>query len=1038
MTKTTDGASMEHPVTVGKAIICGLSTTATPLGGLTDKMLSSSIEKMQYIYPKRVFPLLLDYCSLYSLPSFEEICSKHNVKGLVGTRISIQDKETLIGELVFVAKNQEGLKEITRLITKVNNHKHNVEKIKFTKSDISLGQWVYNTMLPEDISVISDNVMVYISPSTPELSDKLPNSVSDHIRSISKGVIPKALSISNPVTQEDVNAVYIHKVALSGSSNKKMFEKLVQENDQLPQWEKSNSIFDNQDVESIKVELLKNYTTESGRINTSKVVESTEVLHVLEKENMPDTNFGIDVIDEAKSLLEIKLSNNPYLDKDRYRAYLNKEISILKAIGGEGYYETIIAFVKFLKKREFENGVDFTCPIRIRGSASASLILHVFGVTTDLNDPVEQGLTIERFITPYRIEFPDIDIDIPNDMRHLFTEFMEGVYGKGTIAGFVNKNQTNSFGILLTKVSGFYFDKKTPPEWSRYLSIVVSRVQSELISLGFDADDKSLDTSLHNSEYLKKEMSKNPDLREIVNLGLEYSQWTTTYTTHQSGMILSPTGEFKAPQKVTASGGHAIEAKKPSKLGYVKFDILSSNHVKFIREATKLLKKQHDIDYQVPTKFDSEFFEFLANNNAFLNQMGGEWAKKTLLKIKPKNAFELLVSLAVPRPVLDSTDRIEFFARRNGGNLPNKLIYKDERILKILEPSHGFILFDEQILALAFEVAGFDGGQADTLRTVIKKNNKEAFMDLRSPFISGVIQNGGTEEMAVQLFELLEKSVGRYAYPRAHAQSYAAIAMEQAWFKKNHPDVALNAIISAFDKSIPRNPPKNNSLVKKTNFDRLLDEYKDRGIIMAPPSISMSSKDTYRICTKHNDQVMYAPLSPLFKNIKGSGAEVVLDVIGKMRLKGITTSITLKSFIDKSAPYFAKTMRQKHNVKSDKDIIDSYKEVVNQLIYFGVFDDTGFTIAAPAAETRLEAREKLLGVSQEYMTDALSDIKTCSGKLKRVSASIDADQLISDERDLFKTSFSSSPFREIKLAKKLSCEISQPAIEKMQHKSPRL
>ncbi|KDM90841.1 hypothetical protein EA58_13860 [Photobacterium galatheae] len=935
----------------------------------------------------------MDYCSLLSLPRYETLCLKHQVKGLVGTRIGLEDQGRLLGELIFVAQNSAGLAEISSLISRVAAHKHNIQKVKYTDSDASLGQWVYKTMLPEDFNVIGANVEIIISPQTPELAEHITeNQCNKHLLARLIG----AKRISSPMTKE--NQIYLETISFGDNADTSLFAKRLESlHLNLPDWEKGDNRISGHKMKELFAAAKATQTIPSVRANTARLIHATSPVSVLAKEKMPNVHFGIDLFAEASALLQQKLAANPQLNAAKYTDYLEREISILKKIGGAGYYQTIIAFSNDLQERNHPSlNADELAIIRIRGSATASLILNLFGVTSALNDPVEQGLLIERFITSSRVEYPDVDIDIPKDQRNLFVQFMESHFGKNTVVSFVNQKQKAGFRALLGKVVSLY------PEDSvnlsrKYLNDLDQQIREEIEA--YDSQDMHLSNVVAKSRILAQERQRHPALNQAVIRAKDYSEWTTTVTTHPSGMIFSPTRAFKLPLVVNAAGGKVLESTKPSELGFVKFDILSSNNVKFLREAAKLLKIRQGINHLTPTHLNASFFQFLTNNTSFLNQMGGSSMRRTLQRVQPRNIEDLLLSMALPRPILTKEDREIFYLRRSGQmRLPDTAMYQDQRVVDILAPTCGFVLFDEQILELCFKVAGMTEAQADKLRTSIKKNKIEDFHAMKDAFISGVIENGGHETMGHEIYQVFAKSVGRYAFPKAHALSYATIAIEQAWLKLNHPDVALNAIVNSFKLSTQPKKGEN-----ATRFDRLLNEYRKRGIEVVSPSISKSMRNEYQLVRQSGRQVIYAPLAPIFKNTQGSFGNIMLDIVDKMSEKMLFSQITLKSFIDMAVPEFRRVLREEYQETNLYDVNASCKHLVNRLIYFGAFDEVGFTKQTPVSSNRKDARSALLGMSQMYMEEVMSDFPT--GKFNDVEIHIEGIDLYEAEKKIFKTSF---------------------------------
>jgi DNA polymerase-3 subunit alpha len=942
-----------------ETILCGLSTTATPLGGLSDHHTDQLIEKFSKS-GKRVVPVLLDYCSLLGAVEFEASCAKHGVQGLVGTRISLEHKDNILGDVILMAKNQQGYNELAEVLTSVNHHQHNLDKIKYTDSDLSLGKWVYKTCLPKDLSTLSQNIQVVL----PKKGQLLSNLAGDTELEALQGRLAhskSAVALGSASVEQD--SLYLHQVVLSDASPSSLFSDFLSKTHKgIP---KSEFALGN--LEQAKAAHLYGNAKDTDvatRKATASFVNQCKPIQLLEEEEMPDVDFKIDVAAESRKLLEAKLEANPNLNAAVYRNYLKHELSVLEQIDGMGYYQTIIAFAKFLQERD----VTF----RIRGSASASLIFNLHGVSSKLTDPIQQGLVLARFITSGRMEKPDVDIDIPTDQRHLFIEFMEQHFGKGVVAAFANKNAKSSFRELMQTALELQSDPSVTHLTNSDIQALDREIRDEIEA--FDPKDMHLSNVLERSEKLKSVAESNHAIGAVLESAKEISNWHNSLTSHQSGMIFSPDKSFKLPRLQNAVGGSVIECTKPARVGFVKFDILSSKNVQLLREVNNILKKRGG-QVDMPDTFSEEFFQYFSQNTAFLNQMGGNSMKRTLVKMQPKNVFELLVSMALPRPILSSQDRQEFYARQTGKPLPNMAMFSEPKVMDILAPTQGFVLFDEQILELCGELAGLDESYSDQIRTAIKKNKLAEFQELRSVFVDGAKEQGVSEVVASQTYDVLEKSVGRYSFPKAHALSYATIAMEQAYCKLMYPDAAFTAINKVYPYS------STEKVAKK--YAELVDELKSRGIEFSCPSISRSARDDFSLIKVDGNSVMYAPLSPIFKGVEQYG-DVILEGVSKLRSLGIASELTLQDYIDFSSQSFFEAFDGEQS-----KLKDAYKDCINRLIYFGAFDETGFTRSIPVCESRISAREQLMGVVDGYIDDVCGDFPSMTFS----AAEIDIDVL---------------------------------------------
>lgn len=956
-----------------ESIICSLSTTATPLGGLSETQMDNLIARFSRSNGK-ITPLLMDYCSLISAVNFDISCKKHSVKGLVGTRVSLQIAKKIVGDIILIAKNQMGYEELIALITTVNYHQHNIEKIKYTNSNLSLGKWVYKTCLVKDLLDISENIYLLcpnfrnFSKSLSKLHDR-----SD-VKKLARIIKTKAIKTHNTEDKKLVDSIgiYLKNITLPDEASENLFKKCLDSNyDDIPEYETSEEILSKSKIKNLYETSQKTYT--NTRRNTSNFIKQIQEITIQFKESMPNVDFGIDIEKESYSLLSEMLEEYPLLERKKYVLYLNNELNVLKEIDGTGYYQIIIAFSRYLKSK----GVIF----RVRGSASSSLVFYLFGVSSKLADPVKQGLVLSRFITSGRQENPDVDIDIPTDQRKLFLEFMESHFGSGAVAAFTNKNTKGSFKELMRSSLALKGNEKTTLT-IKDLNRLENKIRYEIKA--YDRKDMQLTNVIEKSKELHNAVKGNNELKQLLSNAIQLSNWNNSFTTHQSGMIFDPDMRFKSPRMKNAIGDAVIECTTPSKLGFVKFDILSSRNIELIREIDTIALKQGK-QVTIPDTFDARFFNYLYKNTAFLNQMGGNAMKYSLEKIQPKTIFELLLAMALPRPVLSSSDRRELYLRKEGKPYPDLAMYRNKAVMNVLSSTYGFIIFDEQILELCSMVADFNDSDADKVRTAIKKGHTETLANFKNAFVTAATHNNISSEVANQVYSILHDSIGKYSFSKAHALSYASIAVEQAYRKYTYPDITYTAITKVF--------PYSTSNEVSNKYSDLVAEYKSRGIVFSCPSITLSSRDDFLIKKTGRTVKMFPPLSPIFKGVDKYKI-VILDCIEKLRRIKLSTPLTLRDFIDFSADLFLISFKE-----NKESLKEGYKECIHRLIYFGAFDEHGFTKSIPISEGRVQIRNQLMAAAEGYIDDLYSDFPTQAITLSEID--IDIIELTKLESKLF-------------------------------------
>ncbi len=965
---------MYSDISDARTIICCLSTNATPLGGLDENDLDNVIKNIK-LSNTNVIPLLADYGTLLKLPIYQKICEKHNVDYLLGTRISYTNSSNQLSELTLIAKNANGVRDLGKLLSDVNK-KYKSSSV-YGDSENSLPKWDYKTIDIDSLSFLSEDILI-ISNNENLLADEFKDIINpDNICFDAR--VPEN-NTSNP-------RIPIEKVYYLDNDSKDVHNAMLEKLDNKPpQWE---FITNSNQLHSFSSFVNLNAANKTNSTETHEFINNFLNVKINRPEKLPAFKSDIDLTIDSRVKLNELLINNPELDRKKFEAYLDNEINVLKRIDGFGYFEILIGFKSWLDKKNKNNEEQVL--LRGRGSAAASLILYLYGVTTSIVDPIRFELDLDRFIQVAKIELSDVDLDISSKHRPLFATYIEEVMHGSSAASFVVESKNKSTKELIKKVTKLLPKKYTKQE-SYYLDLL-----SNINSLKFKqltTEELQIDNILMKlSEFNGIENIDN-NLKELLDDCRIYSNKSISYKTHPSGYLSVNENDALVSSVFTKSGGRVLEVQKPADLGLVKFDILSSNPVDQLSQYASLIKKYQKDEY-VPVSIDQcdhNFFKFFINNTVGVTQMSGLSMQKVLNKFKPNSLDELLVCMAVPRPILSKEDRFEFFKRRaNNGKLPSNNLYNHPEITAILNVSCGYILFDEQIMGLCKRVIGLDALNTEKVRLAIKKGNKVKFEELKPIILDASHKNGVELSLANQLINLMANSIGKYSFPKGHAALYGAIAIEQVYAKYTQPVMAFESICMSNDFMDKKHPSGIG-----TQFEALCDEYIARGYTINAPLLSRSAISSY-IC----DQGMniYLPLDIVHKRY-GYNVNEAFKNIYKFYLKSDSKNHTLKNFIDISHQSFISQMKSKNSDMSLREIQAIFKNNIEAIIYLGYFDDTGFVKKQTISDNRLQTREQLLSYASGYLESLLSPIEYNSYSMQEIT--LEAIELSKIEKSVYK------------------------------------
>jgi DNA polymerase-3 subunit alpha len=571
----------------------------------------------------------------------------------------------------------------------------------------------------------------------------------------------------------------------------------------------------------------------------------------------PDVPEGVDSFTHLENLAREGLASR-CKDAEQKLDRLNYELNIIRSTGYGDYF----LLVKEFAQHSRDKGIYFG----VRGSAAGSLVSYAVGIT-DV-DPVDYGLTFERFLNPERISMPDVDMDFEDARRDEVIQYVQEKYGKDRVAQIV------TFGTLGAKaaikdcgrVQGF-----TPQETDRLCKTIPT------------APGWNLERAYKELAEFRGMVDADPRLMSLFETAKTVEGLARNSGVHAAGVVMSseplvdyiPLYRGNDDQPVTAFEMGILE-----KLGMLKMDFLGLSNLTVLARAVENIKQTRgiDVDLQKLEDFDKKAYDMLGRGEtAGVFQLEGGGMTRWVMQLKPASIRELAAMVALYRP--GPMDHIPRFIDTKFGR--QKAQYLTPKMEPILQETYGVIVYQDQVMQLVQALAGFTLGKADVLRRAMGKKDAKALDSMKGEFMEGTDREGITEEIAEEVWKLLLPFAG-YAFNKAHAVCYAILAYQTAYLKANFPTEYMAALLSVY-------------LDKEDKVTSFIDECRRQKIRVLPPDINFS-KGGFTIETDGRAEAIRFGLVA----IKGVGEGLVEGII-KERM-GIPYT-HLYEFAERTKPY---------------------------------------------------------------------------------------------------------------------------------------
>lgn len=522
----------------------------------------------------------------------------------------------------------------------------------------------------------------------------------------------------------------------------------------------------------------------------------------------------------AKEGLEARLLVSQHGDRQEYDDRLAVEIDVINRMGFAGYFLIVSDFINWAKSNGIAVGPG-------RGSGAGSLVAYSLGIT-DL-DPLRFGLLFERFLNPDRVSMPDFDVDFCQERRGEVIEYVKTRYGTGRVAQIGTLGKLAARGVLrdVGRVLGLPY-----PVVDRWVRMIPNN----------PAHPVSLPEAMQMEDLANQLDRADANVRRMFQLAVKLENLYRNASTHAAGVVIADRNLKDVVPLMRDEHGHIVtqfDMKAVESIGLVKFDFLGLKTLDVIDQTSSMIcSDETDFDISKIDDRDPKTYEMLTEGDSYgVFQLESPGMRQAMVQIAPTRIEDLiaLVSLYRPGPM----ENIPTYAAVKAGYQPVE--YPHPTLQPILEETHGVIIYQEQVMQVARDMAGYTLAQADLLRRAMGKKIASEMAQQKQVFVEGALSRGHADEDAKRVFDLVAR-FAEYGFNKSHAAAYALIAFQTAYLKRHYPTEFLVANLN----------------IETGNADKVasfIQEGLRQRLIIMPPDVN-ASIERFSIERKNNTKII--------------------------------------------------------------------------------------------------------------------------------------------------------------------------------------
>ncbi len=548
---------------------------------------------------------------------------------------------------------------------------------------------------------------------------------------------------------------------------------------------------------------------------------------------------------------EFKRSDPNWAEKKKeYYARLEEELSMIEKTGFSGYFLIVSDFILWAKGQGIPVGPG-------RGSGAGSLVAYSLKIT-DV-DPIEFQLLFERFINPERVSMPDFDVDFCQDRRGEVIQYVMKKYGVD------NVGQIITFGKLQAKA--------VIKDVGRVLGLAFAETDA-ITKLIPDAPGTSIEEAIHAEPRLREKIEQEIKTAQVIEYARKLEGLYRNAGIHAAGVIITeePLVNYcalyvgKDGDKVTQFDKDSAEA-----IGLVKFDFLGLKTLTVVDHAVKLVRAgaepdSADANFELARMNykDPKVFALVSSGDTDgVFQVESSGMKDLCARIQPSTLEDITAINALYRPGPLGSGMVDDFIDRKHGRKP--IVYDVESLAPILKETYGVILYQEQVMRIARDLAGYSLGQADMLRRAMGKKKAEEMAAHREIFVKGAVERGVTPEKAGGIFDLMAK-FAEYGFNKSHSAAYGVITYQTAYLKTYFPAEFMAALMTT-------------EMDNTDKITKYIADARDHGLAVLSPDVNSSQKRFSVEKVERNGKLVRAIRFGLeaIKGVGGIAVDTILD-----------------------------------------------------------------------------------------------------------------------------------------------------------------
>ncbi|MGE5392582.1 MAG: DNA polymerase III subunit alpha [Candidatus Saccharibacteria bacterium] len=537
---------------------------------------------------------------------------------------------------------------------------------------------------------------------------------------------------------------------------------------------------------------------------------------------------------------------------DNVKTRIDYELNIIAKKGFDTYFLMVADIV--------EGAHNIGAITNTRGSAAGSIVGRILGITNV--DPLHYEIPFERFLTEHRPTPPDIDLDIADNRRDEAIEYITSRYGKDKVAQII------TFGTMMARAA--------VRDVGRALGIPYAKCDqiAKMIPMGKQGFHMTLDKALDLNPELKGVYERDPETKKILDIARKLEGGARHASIHAAGIVITPTKltdymplqfEPDGTRIITQYDMYALDVNANNKaIGVIKMDLLGIRNLSILEAAVRIAEKRRGIKidiYNLPHP-DPKTFKLLSEGHTFgVFQMGSSGMTRYLMELKPTTIFDIMAMIALyrPGPMQFIPD---YIARKHD---PKLITYMDPALEKILNRTYGVLVYQDDLLTIAHDLAGYTWEEVDKFRKAVGKKIPEEMAKQRIKFTKGCVETSGwSEEKAAQIWSWIEPFAA-YGFNKGHSASYCVVSYQTAYMKANFTVEFMAAVMTAESGDMP-------------TVVEAIEECRNLGIQVLPPDLNESLANFTVIDDRH---IRFG-----FNAIKNLGSDVIEAVIQERKANG--------------------------------------------------------------------------------------------------------------------------------------------------------